>query len=447
LRATKLIISAMKKTTYLLMLSFFISLAAVYPSSEKTIKVLTIKDKIINPVTAEYIKDNLERAKKENCSALIIRLNTPGGLLKSTQEIVRYILNSKIPIITYVSPKGARAASAGTFIGCASSILAMAPSTHIGAAHPVLGGGAWGKVSEEMRKKIMNDTLAWAKNISEERNRPYKFLENAVKNSISITEKEALKQKIIDLTAENLPNLINKIDGKKIEINGKEITLEVKGSKIEFTGLTGRQEFLNTLLDPQIAYLLFILGFLGLIFEVTHPGFGVPGIAGIICLIMSLYAFSSLPVNYAGIALIVIGITFFIIEAFTPTFGLFTLAGLVAFILGSTLLFRGPHIFKVEFKLIMPMAAAIALWSLFILSKVIQIRLKHPRTGKESMLNETGTALTNFHKRGKVSIHGETWNAESAEDIKKGEEVEVTGIKGLTIKVTRKSTAFKEKGL
>ena len=404
----------------------------------KDIRVLTIKDYIINPVTEEYIIDNLKRAEEEKSLALVIRLNTPGGLLKSTQNIVKEILNSKIPIITYVEPKGARAASAGTFIGYASSILAMAPSTHIGAAHPVLGGGSWGKVSSEMQDKIMNDTLAWAKNIAEERHRPLDFLEEAIKESSSLTAKEALRRQVIDLIAKDMDDLLMKIEAKTISLPGKEVVFSSKSAEIKYVDLTPRQNFLNTLLDPNIAYLLFTLGFLGLIFEVTHPGFGFPGIAGIICIILALYAFSVLPVNYAGIALITLGLVFFIVEAFTPTFGVFTLAGLTSFVLGSIMIFREPQVFRVSFKIIVPLTVTISLWSIFILGKVLQIRLKKPQTGKEALLGETGVAYTDIDNKGKVFIHGEIWDAKSDEKIQKGEEIEVKQIQGLLLKVKKK---------
>ena len=420
----------------ILFLFFFLNFSLLSFSQE--IRILTIKDYIINPVIEEYIRENIKSAE-ETSSYLLIRLNTPGGLLKSTQNIVKEILNAKIPVITYIWPKGARAASAGTFIGYASSVLAMAPSTHIGAAHPVLGGGRWGKLSLELQEKIMNDTLAWAKNIARERKRPYKFLEEAIKESESLTEEEALKGRIIDLIAENVDELVKKAEGKKIKLADKEIILSLKNVKTKFVELNPRQKFLNALLEPNIAYLLFTLGFLGLIFEFTHPGFGFPGIAGIICLVLALYAFSILPVNYAGLALIILGLIFFIVEAFTPTFGVFTLSGLISFILGSILLFREPQIFKVSLKIITPLSLVIAAWGIFILGKVLQARFRKPQTGKEALIGEAGQTLTDIDNNiGKVFIHGEVWQAKSKEKIEKGKEVEVIGAEGLVLEVKRK---------
>jgi len=424
----------MKKMIFLLILS------ALLPASAfcRNIKVITIKNYIINPVTEEYIRDNLKKAEQQNSSALIIRLNTPGGLLKSTQNIVKDILNARIPVITYIWPKGTRAASAGTFIGYASSILVMAPSTHIGAAHPVLGGGAWGKISQEMQNKIMNDTLAWAKNIAEEKHRPYDFLEEAINESKSLTEKEALRRKIIDLIAHDLDDLLRKIEAKTVQLPDREIVFSSKNARMEFIELTPRQKFLNTILDPNIAYLLFTLGFLGLIFEVTHPGFGFPGIAGIICIILALYAFSVLPVNYAGIALIILGITFFLVEAFTPTFGLFTLGGAMCFILGSIMLFDRYDITKISWQFIMPTTITLSIISLFFLSKIAQTYRRRSVTGEKGLTGEVGVARTDILKKGKVFIHGELWNARSQEAIKKGEEVVVEKVKGLILTVKKK---------
>ncbi|MBD3264075.1 MAG: nodulation protein NfeD, partial [Candidatus Omnitrophica bacterium] len=343
--------------------------------SADTVKILTIKDYIINPVTYEYISENLKKAEKENCPALIIRINTPGGLLKSTQDITKEILNSEIPVITYVWPKGGRAASAGTFIGYSSSILAMAPSTHIGAAHPVVGQGSWGEVGEKLQEKMMNDTLAWAKNISRQRNRPYRYLREMVEESKSFTEEEALRRGIIDLVAQDTDTLIRGIDSKTFKLKDAEVVLNIKDADKEFIELSFRQKILNVLLHPNLAYLLFTLGFLGLVFEVTHPGFGFPGIAGIICIITAFYAFSVLPVNYAGVIFIILGLVFLVIETVTPTFGLFAGAGVVSFVMGSLFLFRGPPSLKVSLSFIIPLTVVAVFWNVFIVGKILQIRL------------------------------------------------------------------------
>jgi len=427
----------MKKILLIIVFLAFLLPQTTYCQTK--IKVLTIQGDIINPVTADYIEKGLKVAERTN-SLLIIKMDTPGGLLKSTEKIVKLILNSPVPVISYIYPKGGRAASAGVFIGYASHILAMSPSTHIGAAHPVIGMGSWGKLDEETQKKILNDTLAWAKNIAQIRNRPFIFIKDAIEKSISITDQEALKRKVSNLTADSLDELIKGIDGLAVETTRGKIKISTEKILIEEIGFTKREQFLNIIIEPNIAYLLLTLGFLGLIFEVTHPGFGFPGIAGIICLLLSFYAFSILPVNYAGVALIVLGIIFFIVEALTPTFGMFTLGGVIAFFLGSIMLFNQPQFIKVSLKLILPLVIMLAGFSLFILSKAIATMRQRPKVGKESLIGLEAIALTNIkaNKKGQVSFHGEIWKARACEDIKKDETVIVTGIKGLIVEVKKK---------
>ena len=423
----------------ILFLAFIFILPSCSTYSQTKIKVLTIQENIINPVTADYIAKGIKIAENED-SILIITIDTPGGLLKSTEKIVKLILNSSVPVVSYVYPKGARAASAGVFIGYSSHILAMSPSTHIGAAHPVVGGGSWGNLDEETQKKIINDTLAWAKNISQIRDRPFDFIKEAIEKSISITEKEALKQGVCDLEASSLDELIKNIDGFSVQTKKGEIKISTKDFLVEEISFTKREKFLNALIEPNIAYLLLTLGFLGLIFEVTHPGFGFPGIAGIICLLLSFYAFSILPVNYAGIALIILGIIFFVVEAFTPTFGMFTLGGIISFFLGSVMLFNQPQFIKVSFRFILPLVISFTAFSLFILTKAFATFHQKPKVGKEALLDKEAVALTNIkaNKKGQVLLRGEIWEALSQEDIKKDETVIVTGLKGLIVQIEKR---------
>jgi len=408
----------------------FISLA-------QKIEIVNINNYIINPITAQYIIKGLKRAEKEN-AIFILQLDTPGGLLKSTEKIVKHFLSSSTPIITYITPSGAKAASAGVFISYASHIVAMNPSTHIGAAHPIIGRGSWGELSKEIKTKVLNDIITWAKTIAEERNRPVKFIQNAIDKSTSITAKEAMKQKVCDIIASDLNDLIKKLDGKTVIIQKEKITLKTVHAKIEEIPFTSREKILNAIIDPNIAYLLFTLGFLGLIFEITHPGFGFPGIAGTICLLLSFYAFSILPLNYAGLALILLGIIFLIIEAFTPTFGMFTIGGVTSLLLGSMMLFNQPLLLKVSFKVFIPLIGTLTLFTLFLLSKAISIHRVKAMTGKEGIIGEEGTAYTDINKTGKVFLHGEIWNASSPHPIKKGEEVIVVGLKRLKLLVKKK---------
>jgi len=424
----------MKKVFLVFFLLFF---AFSYPSYSQTkIKVLNISGDIISPVTVEYLKEGLAASQEEE-SLLIITIDTPGGLLKSTEEIVKLILNSPTPIITYIYPKGARAASAGVFIGYSSHVLAMGPSTHIGAAHPIIGLGSWGNLDPKLQEKITNDTLAWAKNIAQTRQRPLPFLKNAIEKSISITETEALEKGVCDLIAENIEDLIKKIDGLVVETSKGQKRILTQSYSLQTIDLNKRKKILNTLIDPNVAYLLLTLGFLGLIFEVTHPGFGFPGIAGTICLILAFYALSILPVNYAGIILIVLGLIFLIAEAFTPTFGLFTFGGIASFFFGSIMLFNQPKFISVSLKLILPLIILLGIFSLFILSKVIAIMRQRPSTGKEALVGKKGEALTkiNAKKTGKVLLEGGIWEAKTEDDINKGEEVLVIKLAGLTLYV------------
>ncbi|UCG34657.1 MAG: nodulation protein NfeD [Candidatus Omnitrophota bacterium] len=406
-------------------------------SGQTNIKILTVKEHLINPVTADYIERGLKKAETEN-SILILKIDTPGGLLKSTEKIVKLLLNSPVPVIAYIHPKGGRAASAGVFISYAAHIFAMSPSTHLGAAHPVIGGGSWGTLGQETKDKIINDTLAWAETIATQRNRPFSFIKEAIEESTSITEKEALKEGVCDFIAQDLNDLLKEIDGETVITAKGETKISIKSSSIEEIPLTKREQFLHMVIEPNIAYLLLTLGFLGLLFEITHPGFGVPGVIGLIFLILAFYAFSVLPINYAGVALIILGVLFLDIEAFTPTFGIFTLGAVISLFFGSVMLFNQPLLIKVSFKVFAPVIIFLAALTIFLLKKVISAQLVKSRVGKEGLLAEEGIAQTHIHKQGKVLIHGELWNAYSLEPIKKGEAIIVENIKGLKLLVKRK---------
>jgi len=389
--------------------------------AQTKVKVLTVKDYIINPVVADYIVEGVKSAQNDN-SLVVVELDTPGGILKSTRRITQAFLNSKVPIIVYIYPKGARAASAGVFLSYASNILVMSPSTHIGAAHPVTGGGRWQSLGDEMKKKIMNDTLAFAKNIALNRNRPVSFIKDSISKSISITEEDAFKRKVCNFVAVDLNSLLKRIDGMQVKTSSGKYRISTKDFVLKPVLFTMREKVLNTIIDPNIAYMLLTLGFLGLLFEITHPGFGFPGIAGIVSLIIAFYALTILPVNYAGVALIALGVLFFIIEAFTPTFGLFTLGGAFCFFLGSIMLFDRHQFIKVSFSVIIPFLSAFVFLSLFVLSKAVLAMRRKPSVGGKSLIGTTATAYSNIDGKGKVFVHGEIWNA-LGKNIKEGEEL------------------------
>lgn len=421
---------------FILMVLFFLLSCSAFA---RDIKVLTIDDQVINPIVKEYIEDGLKAAEKENSLCVIIKINTPGGLLKTTQDIVKLLLNSKIPIITYVSPEGSRAASAGAFICYASHLVVMSPASHIGAAHPVLGGGSWGNMDETMKAKVMNDTLAWAKNISEKTGRSYKVLESMINESKSLTAQEALKKGVIDHIAIDLDELIEKVNKSQIKIEETKHIVDFSGVVFDDIKMTTRQNFIDKILDPNIAYLLFTLGFLALIFEFTHPGFGFPGIAGAISILTAAYAFQILPVNYAGVALLALGIIFIVVEAFTPTFGLFTLGGLTAFVMGSLLLFKAQPVFKISWSVLLPVVIFNLFWSLFFLTKIIQARFLKKVSGKESFLGKTAIVEELIDLDGKIFFDGTLWSAYAEEKIEKGEEVVIIKVDGLRLQVKRGS--------
>ena len=397
-----------------------------------------IEDMIINPVAAELIAQAINTAQAKGAQCLVVRLDTPGGLLETTHKIVKEIMNSPVPVATYVWPQGARAASAGVFITMASHIAAMAESTHIGAAHPVIMNKSWGSIDSEMRDKITNDSVAWMDSLAKTRNRNAQWAKQAVTESVSITERKALRLGVIDVVAKDLNELLEKIDGKTVQTAYGRVEIHTRQAQIEYISMSLRQNVLNHIINPNIAYILMMLGFFGLLYEITHPGFGFSGLAGIISLLLAFYAFQVLPTNYAGLALIILGIAFFVIEAFTPAFGAFTLAGIVSLVFGSTILFNQPYRFlKVSLSVIIPVAAALGLISTFLVALAIKAQRKKVLSGKEALLGEKGTARTNIARRGKVFIHGEIWDAQSNRQIKKGEAVIVEKVEGLKLTVKK----------
>ncbi len=418
---------------------FSLLLGIILPKTcfSHNVKILTIKNSIISPVSAHYIRRGLNSAIKDN-DILIIELDTPGGLLNSAEEIVKMLLNSPVPVVTYITPSGARAASAGVFISYASHILAMSPSTHLGAAHPVLEGGRWGQLNKEIQKKIINDTVAWAKNIANKRLRPERFIVEAITQSRSLTEKEALTLKVCDVIAANLDELLKKINGKEVKTSKGIVKLSLKGSSRKYLPLNFKEKLLTVVVNPNVAYLLFLMGVLGLIFEVTHPGFGFPGIAGTIALILALYAFSILPLNYTGLALLILGIILILTETLTPSFGIFLSGGIIALFLGSVMLFNHPLFFKVSFKLFMPVIALFSILTLILAKKAIDAHRRRPRTGKEGLIGEESITITTVYKTGKVRVYGEIWDAYSEEPIEESTPVVVKGVNGLRLIVKRR---------
>ncbi|MEO0226391.1 MAG: nodulation protein NfeD, partial [candidate division WOR-3 bacterium] len=362
---------------------------------------------VINPVTATYLIDAIEKTEINQGMCLIIELDTPGGLDESMRDVVKKMLNAKIPIVVYVYPRGARAASAGAFITLAAHIAAMAPGTNIGAAHPVSMGGQ--QIDSVMKDKVTNDAAAYLVSIARERRRNEQWAEDAVRKSISTTADEALKLKVVDILATSEEDLVSKIDNFKVSIKDTVITLKTLGKKVVQHGMPLRDRFLLTITNPNIAYLLLILGFYGLIFELQNPGAVFPGVVGGICLILAFYSLHLLPVNYAGVALILLALIFFTLELYVTTHGILGTGGVVSLVLGSLMLFKSEIPFlKVSLEVIVIVVVFTILFIIFLLFFGIKAQFRKPVTGREGLIDEIGIAKTDVNKdSGTILIHGE----------------------------------------
>jgi len=411
----------------------------VFPAKAiNLVEVLKIEG-AISPVAAHRLDEALKSALKEKAHCLVIQLDTPGGLDKSMRQMVQTIMNSEIPIVVYVSPKGARAASAGVFITLASHIAVMAPSTNIGAAHPVAMGAGMDK---ETMEKVVNDACGYIKSIAQKRRRNAEWAEKAVRESVSVTDEEALKLGIIDFIAEDVSELLEKLDGRKVETARGILTLRTKGAELHFVETSFREKLLQTLADPNLAYILLMVGIWGIILEFFHPGVMLPGIAGGICLILALFALQVLPFNFAGLLLIILAIVLFILEVNIPSYGMLTIGGIIALTLGSFMLIDPSALYiSISWRYIIPMVAITASLFVFIISYAIRAQFKKPVTGPEGMVGEVGVAKSSLNPNGKVQIHGEIWNAaiQSGEEmVKKGEKVEVIRVEGMTLTVKKR---------
>jgi membrane-bound serine protease (ClpP class) len=352
--------------------------------------------------------------------------------------IVKKELASTIPIIVYVAPSGARAASAGVFVTIAANIAVMAPSTHIGAAHPVTLGGGEGKESKTMTEKIVNDTVSYIKTIAKNRGRNADWAEKAVVKSVSITEEEAAKLNVVDFISPDIQSLLAKIDGKVVKFNGVTRTLHTKGVQPQPIQMSWRDRLLDIISNPTIAYILLMLGIYGIFFELSSPGAILPGVVGGIFLILAFYALQMLPVNYAGLALILFAIILFIAEIKVVSHGLLAVGGVISLFLGSMMLFQSPvEYMRVSMSVIIPAVLVSAAFFIFAVTKAVNARLKKPTTGMEGLTGEVGIASTPIAPEGKVSIHGEFWNATGDQNIEKGEKVQVIGVHNLKLKVKK----------
>jgi len=393
-------------------------------------------DGIINPVSAKFIIESIDQATGKGAQCLIVQLDTPGGLMESMRIIVKKILTANIPIIVYVGPQGARAASAGVFITMSAHIAVMAPSTHIGAAHPVSLGE--GKESKTMGEKIVNDTVSYIKTIAKTRGRNVDWGEKAVRKSVSITEEEAVKLNVVDFISPDIQDLLSKIDGKVVKFDGVTRTLLTKGVQPRSLKMSWRYRFLDIISNPSIAYILLMLGIYGIFFELSNPGAILPGVVGGIFLILAFYALQMLPINFAGLALILFAIILFIAEIKVVSHGLLAVAGVISLLLGSLMLIDTPTDYmRISMSVIIPAVLVSAAFFIFAVTKAISARMAKPTTGKEGIIGEIGTVVVSLVPEGKVSIHGEFWNAMADQPVEKGEKVQVLAVTNFILKVKK----------
>ncbi|HSB44852.1 MAG TPA: nodulation protein NfeD [Nitrospira sp.] len=408
--------------------------AAALPAQAESFVVLATYDGVINPVSAEYLHDALVAAQESGAQALIIRLNTPGGLDTSMRLIIKDIIAATVPVVVYVSPSSGRAASAGVFITMAAHVAAMAPGTSIGAAHPVAMGGQ--EMDKEMKEKVENDSVAYIKSIAEQRGRNIAWAEDAVRKSLSVTEREALKLKIVDLVVEDLPALLKQLDGRTVPLQAGPTVLHTGGAAVHEFPMGLRLELLKTLSDPNIAYLLMTIGTIGLIAELYNPGAILPGVVGAISLILAFYSFQSLPVNYAGVLLFLLGIVFFILEASVTSYGLLAIGGVISMLLGSVMLIKTDvEFFQISWTVILPVVALAAAFSLFIVGMGVKAMRRRPVTGREEMVGLVGIVKTALTPHGQLAVHGELWEATSDQPLQPGDEAQVTRVDGLRLHV------------
>jgi membrane-bound serine protease (ClpP class) len=392
-------------------------------------------DDVIHPVSADYVKAGLDHAKDINARAAIIRINTPGGLVDSMRAIVESILASPVPVITWVGPNGARAASAGFFVLLAGDVALMAPGTNSGAAHPVSITGT--KIDEVMEKKIVSDASAYIRSYVTRRGRNATLAEKGITESQSFTAEEALKETLIDDVANDIPAIIERYDGKEVKrFNDQTVRLNLRGSNVEVFPMTSRQRLLSRVLDPNLAFILMLAGLVGLYIEMTHPGLILPGVVGAISLVLALFAFNLLPVNWTGALLILLGITLFVLEATITSHGVLAVGGCVAMIFGALMLVEGPiPQLRIHLGTTLAVTIPVAFITVFLVRLVVLSHRRKAVTGEQGMIGEVGVAVSDVHPEGKVLVHGEYWNASSADPIAAGSRVRIVHVHGLKVQV------------
>lgn len=433
-----------KQISFLLLILF---LVAPLPAYSKDNVVVVKLSGAINPAVAEYVSYEISQANAEKDSLIVLHMDTPGGLDTSMREIIKKIQSSEVPVASFVAPTGSRAASAGTFITMASHIAAMAPGTNIGAAHPInmLGGGNDNEQAKTMKKKVVNDAAAYIRSLAELRKRNAHWAELAVVNSVSISAEEAMKLNVIDLVAGDVKALVLAIDGREVQLASGSVRLKTKNLKIIYHEMNPRQKLLDIISSPNVTYILMMLGLVGLFFELSNPGLVLPGVIGSISLILALYAMQTLPINYAGLLLILFGVILFIAEINVMSYGLLSISGVVSIFLGSTMLIDSDDpALQISRAILYPTLALSVILSLGIVLLATRTRSLKKLGGIEGMIGETGLVKEALNPQGRVLVHGELWEAEADNRINEGERVQVDLVEGLRIKVSKVQDSQKD---
>ncbi len=420
--------------TFLLFIAYPLS---AFPSGE--IVVVRI-DGPINPVVGEFVTGEITQANEATAELIVIQMNTPGGLDTSMRQIIKAIENSKVPVVSYVSPGGSRAASAGTFITIASHVAAMAPGTNIGAAHPVnlMGGGGGGEQAKTMEEKVVNDASAYIRSLAEQRGRNAYWAELSVRKSASVSAEEAKRINVINLIAANLDGLVLALDGREVKMNRGPYILHTTGKQIVYKEMNQRQKILDAISNPNVVYILMMLGLVGLYLELSNPGLILPGVIGGISLILALYAMQTLPVNYAGFLLILLGAILFITEINVMSYGLLLVGGTISIFLGSLMLIDSDDpAMQISRAVLYPTVAVTTLTAIGTVYLATRSARLRTTTGSEGLIGATGVVTAELNPGGRVLVHGETWNAESDTVISGGEKVVVESVDGLKIKVRK----------